>query len=153
MRAIIIPDDLLVSINGEFVDGVDMSSMPADIHAVQWYETYGEIEYRNSRANEKFDNFEERFGNFINLFDARKIDIKRNSPPNSYLDWDEQTKEWIENANKKAAFDIQEKVDYYKNYLDSTDWYYARLQETGTPVPNDIVASRITARAYIQENS
>lgn len=152
MRITIISDDALVAIDGEFIQGVDMTSMPSEIHAIQWYETYGEIEFKDGRVNERFENFEERFANFISLFEERKIDIRRNSPPNPYSDWNEETKEWVENSIKKTAFDISEQVDYYKYYLQSTDWYYARLQETGAAVPEDVVTNRINARTYIQEH-
>lgn len=34
-------------------------------------------------------------------------------------------------------------------YLASTDWYVIRLQETGEPVPEDILAERAAARARV----
>lgn len=36
-------------------------------------------------------------------------------------------------------------------YLASTDWYVIRLQETGEPVPEDILAERAAARARVIE--
>lgn len=50
MRLTIIPSDGFVSVDGEGYSGIDLSFMPADIHAVQWYDTEGEIEYRDSRG-------------------------------------------------------------------------------------------------------
>lgn len=152
MQVTIIPDDTLVVINGESVKGVDMSSMPAEIHAVQWYGDQGEIEFRDHRANEKFADFDVRFGGFVGLFAARKIAIKRAQAPNTYSDWDDDLNDWSENPAKKAVYDIAQQVLTHKQYLTSTDWYYARTQETGAAVPADVVAARIAARAYIQEH-
>lgn len=36
-------------------------------------------------------------------------------------------------------------------YLARTDWYVIRLQETGEPVPSDILAERAAARARVVE--
>jgi hypothetical protein len=35
-------------------------------------------------------------------------------------------------------------------YLNSTDWYFARLAETGAPVPECVLAKRAEARAVLQ---
>ena len=129
-----------------------MSSISEDIHAVQWYDIKGEIEFKDGRPNEVFEEFNERFGTIIKAFENRKIDIKRNTPPNSYSDWDETSKEWIENPDKKTLFDIKQQVEAYKKYLSDTDWYYARLHETGVAVPGDVITKRTDARTYIQEN-
>lgn len=38
-----------------------------------------------------------------------------------------------------------------KLYLNSTDWYVIRWQETGTPVPQEILDARAIARAAIAD--
>jgi hypothetical protein len=35
-------------------------------------------------------------------------------------------------------------------YLASTDWYVARMAETGTPIPDDILAARAAARSSVE---
>lgn len=45
MRLTIIRDMGLVHVDGRGHDELDLSSMPADVHAVQWYGSNGEIEY------------------------------------------------------------------------------------------------------------
>ena len=45
MRATILPKDGTVTVDGEGLGDFDMSKVPDDIHAVQWYDTGGEIEY------------------------------------------------------------------------------------------------------------
>ena len=50
MRVTIIPSDHFVGVDGIGFDGIDMSSVPTEIHAVQWYDTWGEVEYENISA-------------------------------------------------------------------------------------------------------
>jgi hypothetical protein len=50
MRVTIIPTDGFVSIDGEGYNNIDLSFMDANIHALQWYTTDGEIERKNSRG-------------------------------------------------------------------------------------------------------
>lgn len=40
----------------------------------------------------------------------------------------------------------QQTNDVARQYLASTDWYVIRLQETGTPIPQDILDARQAAR-------
>jgi len=47
MRLIIIPDDGSVSVDGVGFGGLNLSFMDASVHAVQWYETHGEIEVKD----------------------------------------------------------------------------------------------------------
>jgi len=47
MRLTIIPADGFVSVDGKGIDGLDLSFMDASVHAVQWYETHGEIEVKD----------------------------------------------------------------------------------------------------------
>jgi hypothetical protein len=45
MRVTIIPSDTFCSVDGVGFVGVDMTSVPATLHAVQWYGTWGEQEF------------------------------------------------------------------------------------------------------------
>ena len=47
---------------------------------------------------------------------------------------------------------LNEKRNEYQLYLSSTDFYYARYSETGEAVPNEVVAKRKEARAFIRAN-
>jgi hypothetical protein len=57
MRVVIIPSDEFVSVDGLGFNGINMSSVASNIHAVQWYGSTGEIERKDSFgriiANEK----------------------------------------------------------------------------------------------------
>lgn len=46
MRVTILPSDGTVSVDGEAFSGIDMSSLDPTLHAVQWYDTAGEIEWK-----------------------------------------------------------------------------------------------------------
>lgn len=62
MRLTIIRNDGFVSVNNEGFSDLDLSFMDSDIHAVQWYETEGEVERRDTRgritANEEITSIE-----------------------------------------------------------------------------------------------
>lgn len=47
MRLTIIPSDSLVGVDNQFFSNLDLSAciIPANIHAIQWYETEGELEF------------------------------------------------------------------------------------------------------------
>jgi hypothetical protein len=63
MRLTIIRNDGFVSVNNEGFSELDLSFMDSDIHAVQWYETEGEVERRDNRgriiANEEITSIEQ----------------------------------------------------------------------------------------------
>ena len=50
MRVTIIPADGFVSVDNEGYSELDLSFIDADIHALQWYETEGEIERKDNRG-------------------------------------------------------------------------------------------------------
>jgi hypothetical protein len=45
-----------------------------------------------------------------------------------------------------------EKIKISKEYLNSTDWYYARKLETGVEVPLEVVNKRTEIREFLQAN-
>ena len=47
MRVTIIPVDGFVSVDGEGFAGLDLSSIDASVHAVQWYGEAGEVEIKD----------------------------------------------------------------------------------------------------------
>jgi len=50
MRVTIIPSDGFVSVDGEGYGDLDLSFMDSDIHAMQWYDTDGEVERQDNRG-------------------------------------------------------------------------------------------------------
>jgi hypothetical protein len=49
MRLTIIKDDSTVIIDGVYYE-VDVSALPSGLHALQWYETRGEIEWKDENG-------------------------------------------------------------------------------------------------------
>jgi hypothetical protein len=47
MRLTIIPLDNVVTIDGISFNTIDLSSIPLDVHAIQWYNTIGEVEIKD----------------------------------------------------------------------------------------------------------
>jgi len=50
MRVTILPADGFVSIDGEGYSNINLSFIDPGIHAVQWYDTEGDIERKDSRG-------------------------------------------------------------------------------------------------------
>jgi len=57
MRLTIIPIDKKINIDGENLSPIqqDLSWIPENIHAVQWYDTHGEIEFNDGSLNQIID--------------------------------------------------------------------------------------------------
>lgn len=50
MKITIIPQDGTVSINGASYSGLNLSAIDPSIHAVQWFDTDGELEIKDARG-------------------------------------------------------------------------------------------------------
>lgn len=48
MRLTIVPEDGVVNKDGISYSGLDLSFVPDNVHALQWYDTYGEIEFKSA---------------------------------------------------------------------------------------------------------
>lgn len=59
----------------------------------------------------------------------------------------------MKTAEMKAAEAAQAEIDRVnaeaRKYLADTDWYVIRMQETGVPIPAEILAGREAARARV----
>lgn len=56
MKVTIVPADNSVSIDGVGLGELDLSFMDASVHAVQWYETHGEIEIKDPVTGRMVEN-------------------------------------------------------------------------------------------------
>lgn len=107
MRVTIINRDDSVTINGKTHSGLDFSKFPENIHAIQWYETYGEVEYVTGAdgikpANEKIDNLE---------------------PYNYLLDlWEIAEQEEIAERQRNTPTPEQIAIGKRNNLLVASDW-------------------------------
>lgn len=57
------------------------------------------------------------------------------------------TMNWKDKATEDRNIEIYE----LKKYLSDTDFYYIRQQETGKAVPQDVKATRISARQRLND--
>lgn len=57
MRLTIVPIDQLVIIDGVCVSGIDMSTIDDNIHAVQWYGSHGEVEFKPQKIDGSLHHF------------------------------------------------------------------------------------------------
>lgn len=91
MRFTYIKTDKLVGIDGEFLT-VDNSSFDQEVDAIQWYETYGEIEFvnRQEKNNEIFEDIA-YIQPLIDLWNTTK-----SQPPNLIPTYQQQ----LQNKNK-----------------------------------------------------
>jgi hypothetical protein len=71
MRLTIIPGDKYIAIddNGILDIQQDLNWIPSNVHALQWYDTWGEVEYNDETPNERIENlgiFEQAITDFNN---------------------------------------------------------------------------------------
>jgi hypothetical protein len=76
MRMMILADDKRVIVGEEGYDGLNLSFLDPTIHAVQWYDTHGEVEHKNPAtgkmtANREIQNIDE-FQQAITVWQAAK---------------------------------------------------------------------------------
>jgi hypothetical protein len=74
----------------------------------------------------------------VNIEELNQLGAQAQSlPPIEFTP--EQIAESLLNQQKNEA----------REYLNSTDWYTARLAETGTPIPEDVLERRQAARTLL----
>jgi hypothetical protein len=81
MRLIIIPYDKFVSIDGYGIHEIDLSNIDPSVHAVQWYDTHGEIEIKDLETGRIATNVKitsiEQFQFAIDAWNAAKTEIEQ----------------------------------------------------------------------------
>lgn len=75
MRLSIIPEDGVVCKDGECLHEIDLSWIPQNIHAVQWYSDHGEVEYEDQIPNLEIDDLG-IYQQASDLWDAKKQEIE-----------------------------------------------------------------------------
>jgi hypothetical protein len=106
MRLTILPADKYISINNQGFLNIqeDLSWIPSNVHALQWYDTWGEVEYNDGTANERI----EELGIFEQAIQTHNNEVQR-----------------IENEKiaTEAARDYWEELRFLRNEkLNECDW-------------------------------
>lgn len=178
MRLTIITSDKFISIDGEGYKVSAFPKIDENIRAIQWDNTVGHIEFVDYSPNLVFNDITP-YSRFVDAWTKAKTDfinnkksnkpnefviwddninewvidpilIKKSQKPNVYSVWDDTTNDWVEDPVLKAEYERQLQISEWKSYLYSTDWYYARLAETGEEVPADVVEKRIQTRELLK---
>jgi hypothetical protein len=90
MRLTIIPGDKTIGIDGQFLLKVqqNLDWISTNIHAVQWYNTFGEVEYNDGTPNERIEElgvYEQAVIDFNN--EKQRIEIATELDTDGY--WEE----------------------------------------------------------------
>lgn len=83
-RITIIKDDNVVCVNGRCLSGIDMSSMPDNLHAMQWYETHGEEERFNFQTGRPFNvviTSLDNYSDVLSQWETKRLEL--DTPPTS----------------------------------------------------------------------
>jgi hypothetical protein len=109
MRVSVIREDGIVVVNGESYSGIDMSNVPAFIHAIQWHKDYGYIEIVDNDHEDDYhimdtiriDSFDE-YEFLVDLWREKKREERRQ---------DDDRSEKIAERNQKEELRIQKILD------------------------------------------
>lgn len=78
-RITVVKPDGLIIVDGEGYNGIDLSFLDANIHAIQWYHTYGEVERKDERGrhlpNEEIDSFTAYESDVTAAWQAKKDEV------------------------------------------------------------------------------
>lgn len=80
MRVTIIPADSVVVVDGVTVDGVLLEGISAEVHAVQWYGTWGDVEICDPEThaileNRRINSFDE-YAFVLPLWQQRSVEVE-----------------------------------------------------------------------------
>lgn len=131
MRLTLIPSDKFVSIDGEKLLKIeqDFSWIPENVHAVQWYDTWGEVEYNDGTHNLKIDE--------LGIFEQAVTDHAN-----------EKQRILDEEAAREAARDYMEELRFIRNRrLSDCDW----TQAADSPLSDTKKAEWATYRQELRD--
>lgn len=92
--------------------------------------------------------------NTLDSTDERVAFFFEPCPYNYKIQFSEDGMPYLEELSRLSdeELELNVKINKFLSYLSSTDFYYARLAETGESVPEEIVIKRKEAREFIREN-
>jgi len=93
MRLTIVPSDKTIIVDGQGCSGIstDWSWVPSNVHAVQWFDTWGEVEYNDGQNNERIDDL----GTYIQAVTHLETEKQRVADEQARLDYEwEWERDW-----------------------------------------------------------
>ena len=125
MRITLIPSDKTIGIDNEFYRNIeqDFSWIPSNIHAVQWYDTWGEIEYIDGSPNKRIEE--------LGIFEQAVLDFN-NEKERIDTELEALNKE---NEEKKILEELALEVarNYWKEFRNIRDSLLSRCDWTQSP--------------------
>jgi hypothetical protein len=133
MRLIIIPSDKFISIDGQGLLDIeqDLSWIPSDVHAVQWYDTWGEIEYNDGSPNERIEElgiFEQAIQNYF--ADIQRIEGDKEAAEAARDYWEELR---VLRNQRLSECDWTQVVDVQLSDAKKAEWTLYRQQLRDLP--------------------
>lgn len=102
--------------------------------------------YLNVRIDKKLDGSLPQGKELDDYILSYAPDLTTKPDPYAGVDWSPI----ISKVEKNPEYEVLQKRAESQQYLQSTDWYFARLAELGTPVPDEVLQKRAEARAKLQ---
>lgn len=136
MRITIVPIDRTIIVDGEGLTEIeqDWSWISPDIHAIQWYDDHGEIEYIDNRPNERIT----ELGNFFTA--VQKLNSEK---------YRREQVRISEEAAKEAIRDYWSELRDIRNFmLKNTDWTQLPDAQITTEQKNEVLTFRQNLRDY-----
>lgn len=126
-RVTIIVDDTSVYIDGESIDGIDLSWIPKyngiDVHAVQWNTDSGHIELKNSDPNiiiTDLEVFKPAIDQWkIKKLEIQRLEVQRLEEQRLLLERESQMEESLQ-FQLAGIEKVDEDLGYYSGMFDST---------------------------------
>ena len=75
MKFVLVKPDNVVCVDGVCQQGVDLSSLPADVHAIQWFGDHGEIEFVDAtKQHARIEHFTDMspYTKYLNEYTVKK---------------------------------------------------------------------------------
>lgn len=144
MQLTIIKDMGLVQVDGKGYDELDMTGIPDNVHAVQWYGSHGDIEYVDGTPN-------------LDITELPAWALTAKSRRDA-KDAEEVAKAEAEEAEFKALMESPEhKAKLIRSERDrllaGSDWVVVMMTELGAPVPAEWVNYRSALRNITVQNT
>lgn len=129
MRLIVVPSDKTIIIDDEHLNvQQDLSWIPDNVHALQWYGDYGEVEYTDETPNlriEELGIYQQAVTDHAN--EKIRLAEEREAYLNSF--------DWATEIRRQRS-----------NRLTATDWVVIKARETNTDVPTEWLTYRQALR-------
>lgn len=139
MRLTIVPSDGVVLIDNYAYHQLDLSNcaIPNNVHALQWYNTYGEIEFVGTIENEQINELPDWANLCVDVWNSKDYLVKNPPPEQLQIVNEQQAKNLLLESDWTQLADV--------NIVNKAAWnnYRAALRNIATnPTPNAVFPSK-----------